>query len=561
MAYDTIIVGGGSAGSCLANRLTEDAGHRVLVLEAGRMDYAWDVYIHMPAALSFPIGNRFYDWKYESEPEPHMNGRRVYHARGKVLGGSSSINGMIFQRGNPLDMERWGADEGMDTWDYAHTLPYFKKMETCLAGADEWRGGDGPLKLERGPATSPLFRAFFDAVQQAGYELTKDVNGYRQEGFAAFDRNIYRGHRMSAARAYVHPVKKRPNLEVRTRVMVNRVLFAGSRATGVEIVERGQTKQETAAEIILCGGAINSPQLLQLSGVGNARELEAVGVKPLHELPGVGENLQDHLEVYVQYASKLPVSVAPAMKWRNRPKVGAEWLLRRSGPGATNHFEAGGFVRSNEDVAYPNLMFHFLPIAIRYDGSAPQGHGYQVHVGPMYSDARGSVKIVSTDPRRHPALRFNYLSTEQDRREWPEAIHVARKLLTESAFDPYNAGEISPGPSVDTDEQILDWVARDAETALHPSCTCKMGVGPDAVVDPKTMKVHGLEGIRVVDASAMPYVTNGNIYAPTMMLAEKAADLIRSRTPLEPLNAPFYRHQKATVPEEASAAPEEPAAT
>ena len=561
MAYDTIIVGGGSAGSCLANRLTEDAGHRVLVLEAGRMDYAWDVYIHMPAALSFPIGNRFYDWKYESEPEPHMNGRRVYHARGKVLGGSSSINGMIFQRGNPLDMERWGADEGMDTWDYAHTLPYFKKMETCLAGADEWRGGDGPLKLERGPATSPLFRAFFDAVQQAGYELTKDVNGYRQEGFAAFDRNIYRGHRMSAARAYVHPVKKRPNLEVRTRVMVNRVLFAGSRATGVEIVERGQTKQETAAEIILCGGAINSPQLLQLSGVGNARELEAVGVKPLHELPGVGENLQDHLEVYVQYASKLPVSVAPAMKWRNRPKVGAEWLLRRSGPGATNHFEAGGFVRSNEDVAYPNLMFHFLPIAIRYDGSAPQGHGYQVHVGPMYSDARGSVKIVSTDPRRHPALRFNYLSTEQDRREWPEAIHVARKLLTESAFDPYNAGEISPGPSVDTDEQILDWVARDAETALHPSCTCKMGVGPDAVVDPKTMKVHGLEGIRVVDASAMPYVTNGNIYAPTMMLAEKAADLIRSRTPLEPLNAPFYRHQKATIPEEASTAPEEPAAT
>ena len=561
MAYDTIIVGGGSAGSCLANRLTEDAGHRVLVLEAGRMDYAWDVYIHMPAALSFPIGNRFYDWKYESEPEPHMNGRRVYHARGKVLGGSSSINGMIFQRGNPLDMERWGADEGMDTWDYAHTLPYFKKMETCLAGADEWRGGDGPLKLERGPATSPLFRAFFDAVQQAGYELTTDVNGYRQEGFAAFDRNIYRGHRMSAARAYVHPVKKRPNLEVRTRVMVNRVLFAGSRATGVEIVERGQTKQETAAEIILCGGAINSPQLLQLSGVGNARELEAVGVKPLHELPGVGENLQDHLEVYVQYASKLPVSVAPAMKWRNRPKVGAEWLLRRSGPGATNHFEAGGFVRSNEDVAYPNLMFHFLPIAIRYDGSAPQGHGYQVHVGPMYSDARGSVKIVSTDPRRHPALRFNYLSTEQDRREWPEAIHVARKFLTQSAFDPYNAGEISPGPSVDTDEQILEWVARDAETALHPSCTCKMGVGPDAVVDPKTMKVHGLEGIRVVDASAMPYVTNGNIYAPTMMLAEKAADLIRSRTPLEPLNAPFYRHQKATVPEEASTAPEEPAAT
>jgi choline dehydrogenase len=405
-----------------------------------------------------------------------------------------------------------------------------------------------------------LFVAFFEAVQQAGYELTKDVNGYRQEGFAPFDRNIYRGHRYSAARAYLHPVKNRPNLEVRTRVMVNRVDFQNGRATGVELVERGQVKHESAGDVILCGGAINSPQLLQLSGVGNARELESVGVKPIHDLPGVGENMQDHLEVYVQYSSKLPVSVAPAMKWRNRPKVGAEWLLRRTGPGATNHFEAGGFVRSNEDVAYPNLMFHFLPIAIRYDGSAPQGHGYQVHVGPMYSDARGSVKIVSTDPRRHPALRFNYLSTEQDRREWPEAIHVARKILTQPAFDQYNAGEISPGPSVSTDQEIMDWVARDAETALHPSCTCKMGVGADAVLDPQTMKVHGLEGIRVVDASVFPFVPNGNIYAPTMMVAEKAADLIRGRTPLEPLNVPFYRHQKASDARTVTAS-EEPATT
>jgi choline dehydrogenase len=548
MQYDYVIVGGGSAGCCLANRLSEDPSTRVLVLEAGRNDALWDVYIHMPAALSFPIGNRFYDWKYESEPEPHMNGRRIYHARGKVLGGSSSINGMIFQRGNPLDYERWAADPGMGDWDYAHCLPYFKRMETCIAGPDVWRGGDGPLKLERGPARSPLFKAFFEAVQQAGYPLTSDVNGYRQEGFAAFDRNIYRGHRLSAARAYLHPVMDRPNLEVRTRAMVSRVLFDGTRAVGVELAEKGDPTRIDAGEVILCGGAINSPQLLQLSGVGNARELEALGVPPVHDLPAVGENLQDHLEVYVQYACTQPVSVAPALKWYNRPKVGAAWLLGRRGPGATNHFEAGGFVRSNEDVAYPNLMFHFLPVAIRYDGSAPQGHGYQVHVGPMYSDARGSVKIVSTDPLTHPALRFNYLSTDQDRREWVEAIQVARRILTQPAFDQFNGGELSPGAGVQTEAEVLDWVARDAETALHPSCTCRLGVGDDSVIDPASMRVHGLDGIRVVDASALRYVTNGNIYAPTMMVAEKSADLIRGNTPLAPISEPFYRHrQEATA--------------
>lgn len=544
MHYDYVIIGGGSAGSVLANRLSEDPSTRVLVLEAGRPDYPWDVYIHMPAALSFPIGNRFYDWKYESEPEPFMHGRRVYHARGKVLGGSSSINGMIFQRGNPLDYERWAADPGMEDWDYAHCLPYFKRMETCLAGADVWRGGDGPLKLERGPARSPLFRAFFEAVGQAGYPLTDDVNGYRQEGFAAFDRTIYRGHRLSAARAYLHPVMKRPNLEVRCRTMVTRVHFDGSRAVGVDVVQKGNSSRIDAGEVLLCGGAINSPQLLQLSGVGNASELRALGIPVVHDLPAVGEHLQDHLEVYVQYACKQPVSVAPALKLRNRPYVGLQWLLGRRGPGATNHFEAGGFIRSNEDVEYPNLMFHFLPVAIRYDGSAPQGHGYQVHVGPMYSDARGSVKIVSADPGKHPALRFNYLSTDSDRREWPEAIHCARQILTQPAFDEFNAGELSPGSSVQSDEEILDWVAKDAETALHPSCTCRLGTGEDSVIDPASMKVHGLEGIRVVDASSMRYVTNGNIYAPTMMLAEKSADLIRGNTLLAPITEPFYRHQR-----------------
>jgi choline dehydrogenase len=543
--YDYVIIGGGSAGSCLANRLSADPATRVLVLEAGRADSLWDVYIHMPAALSFPIGNRFYDWKYESEPEPFMHGRRVYHARGKVLGGSSSINGMIFQRGNPMDYERWAGDPGMESWDYAHCLPYFKRMENALDAPPDtqFRGHDGPLKMERGPAVNPLFKAFFAAVQEAGYPLTDDVNGYKQEGFAPFDRNIYRGHRLSAARAYLHPVTNRPNLEVRTRAFVSKIHFNGTRAAGVQVTQGRRSERIDAGEVLLCGGAINSPQLLQLSGVGNASELQGVGVDVVHDLPAVGMHLQDHLEVYIQYSSKQPVSVAPALKMRNRPWVGAAWLLGRRGPGATNHFEGGGFIRSNEDVAYPNLMYHFLPVAIRYDGTAPQGHGYQVHVGPMYSDARGSIKITSVDPKVHPAIRFNYLSTKTDRREWIEAVQISRRILNQPAFEPYNGGELSPGPSVQTDEEILDWVARDAETALHPSCTCRLGVGEDSVVDPKSMKVHGLEGVRVIDASALRYVPNGNIYAPTMMLAEKSADLIMGNTPLEPLRIPFYRHQ------------------
>ncbi len=542
-AWDFVIVGGGSAGCALANRLSADPDNSVLVLEAGRMDWRWDVFIHMPAALTYPIGNRFYDWKYESEPEPHMNGRRVYHARGKVLGGSSSINGMIFQRGNPMDFDKWATAPGMQRWDYAHCLPYFKRMENRLVGGDQWRGDQGPLRLETGPAASPLFDAWLQAGPQAGYASTTDVNGFRQEGFAVFDKNVERGRRLSAARAYLHPVLKRPNLRLVTGIQANRILFEGSRAVGVECRRnrRRTSRVFRGAEIIVCGGAFNSPQLLQLSGIGEPAHLEGLGIDVISALPGVGENLQDHLEVYIQYACTQPVSMQPHLaKWR-MPLIGLQWLFRR-GPAATNHFEAGAFVRSNPEVDYPNLMLHFLPVAIRYDGSSPAGgHGYQVHIGPMYSDVRGTVKIRSVDPRVHPAVQFNYLSTPNDRKEWVEAVRTARRILNQPAFAPYNGGELSPGPGVQTDDEIVDWVAREAETALHPSCTARMGTDDAAVVDPDNMRVHGVHGLRVVDASVMPNVSNGNIYAPTMMIAERAADMILGNTPLPADHTEVYR--------------------
>nr|MDA3822232.1 choline dehydrogenase [Bacteroidales bacterium] len=523
--YDYIIVGGGSAGSVLANRLSANPENEVLVLEAGPVDHRLDFRIHMPSALTYPLQSRMYNWWYDSDPEPHMNNRQIYQPRGKVLGGSSCINGMIYIRGNALDYEKWATIKGLEDWNYSHCLPYFKRYEYRLKGQDAYHGTGGPLYLTTPKCENPLFDAFFESVQEAGYPLT-DVNGKQQEGFGKFDQTIYRSRRWNAARAYIHPVKTRQNLTIKTKALATRILFDGKKAIGVEFKKRFRTHQVFGTEIISCGGAINSPQLLQLSGIGNKEHLSELNIPVVHDLPGVGENLQDHLELYVQYKAKKPVSLYPSLLFYNQPKIGFDWLFRKKGIAASNHFEAGGFIRGNDKVKYPNIQFHFLPIAIRYDGSAPQeGHGFQLHVGPMNTDVRGRVKIISKNPKKYPSILFNYLSTENERKEWVEAIRLSRNIINQPAFDELRGKELAPGIEAQTDEEILDFVANEGESAYHPSCTCAMGYDDMAVVDAE-LKVHGIENLRVVDASIMPLVTNGNIYAPVMMIAEKAADII-----------------------------------
>jgi choline dehydrogenase len=557
--YDFIIIGGGTAGCVLANRLSADPSNKVLLLEAGGPDHWWDFRIHMPAALSLPMGNPRLDWCYRTEPEPHLNGRRLAHARGKVLGGSSSINGMIFQRGNPLDYEGWAQAPGMGEWSYAHCLPYFKRAETqvdtitneCSEAHQQalrFRGKTGPVKIECGPCRTDLFQAFFEAAKQSGYQKLSDLNGYQQEGFAPFDRTIHQGLRQSAARCYLHPIKHRRNLHILCHAQVAGLILQSKTVSGVWVKRKRLTDRFNGKHIILSAGAFNTPAILQRSGIGPAELLRTAGIEVKHELAGVGENLQDHLEVYVQHQCKKPVTNQGLLSKIRQPFIGLQWVATKTGPASSNHFEAGGFLRSTENALRPDIMIHFLPLAVRYDGSAPiKSHGFQLHIGPTLSNSRGRLWVRNEDYRQPPAFLFNYLSTQQDKNQWVAAIRRARELLSQPAWAPIEATEISPGNTVSSssDQQILDWVKTDAETALHPAGTCKLGTDALAVTNPIRFTVHGLEGLSVVDASLMPTITNANLSAPVYMMAEKAADALLNNTPLQPEFTNYYKSKAA----------------
>ncbi|MGC2783705.1 MAG: choline dehydrogenase [Roseiarcus sp.] len=539
-AFDYIIVGAGSAGCVLADRLTEDGRSSVLLLEYGGSDRS--IFIQMPAALSIPMNSKTYNWGYESEPEPHLGGRRIACPRGKVLGGSSSINGMVYVRGHPLDFERW-EEEGARGWGYRNVLPYFRRAETFQGSADAYRGDAGPLTTADGRRSNPLYGAFIEAGRQAGYGVSADLNGERQEGFGALGMTVRNGVRSSTANAYLRPAMKRSNLEVATHALATRIAFEGRRVVGVHYRSRGREQKARARrEVILSGGPINSPQLLKLSGVGAGAELRSIGIDVVADRPGVGENLQDHLEFTFQVASKQPITLFAHTGLFSRALIGAEWLTRGRGLGASNHFEAGGFIRSRAGVRYPDIQFHFLPMAVAYDGSTlAKEHGFQAHVGPMRSKSRGSVRLKSPNPVEPPRIQFNYMSRPEDWIEMRACVRLTREIFAQAAFDPYRGREIKPGADCVSDEAIDAFVRDHVDTAYHPSCTCKMGspVDPFAVVDPET-RVIGVEALRVVDSSIMPSITNGNLNAPTIMLAEKAADMIRGLDLLPASNAPYY---------------------
>ncbi|MEC4088005.1 choline dehydrogenase [Pseudoalteromonas rubra] len=534
--FDYIIVGAGSAGCVLANRLSANPQHRVLLLETGGSDKS--IFIQMPTALSIPMNTDKYAWQFHTEPEPYLDNRVMHCPRGKVLGGSSSINGMVYVRGHAKDFDEW-QQHGAQGWDYQACLPYFKRAESWYLGDDPYRGNDGPLGTNNGnEMANPLYRAFIEAGAQAGYATTQDYNGEQQEGFGPMHMTVKDGRRCSASRAYLDPVKGRDNLTIVTGALVHKVLLEGKRAVGVEYQCKGKIHSASAERrVILSAGPIGSPHLLQLSGIGDQATLQAAGVEVKHHLPGVGKNLQDHLEFYFQYKCKQPITLNGKLDWFSKGLIGARWLLNKSGLGATNHFESCAFIRSKEGVEWPDMQYHFLPAAIRYDGkSAFDGHGFQVHIGHNKPKSRGEVTLKSADPTQAPKIQFNYLAHQDDIEGFRACVRLTREIIEQPAFDAYRDGEIQPGKGVQSDAEIDAFVRQAVESAYHPSCSCKMGEDDMAVVDSNT-QVHGIDGLNVVDSSIFPTIPNGNLNAPTIMVAEKAADIILGLPALKANNA------------------------
>ncbi|KZW99258.1 choline dehydrogenase [Pseudoalteromonas luteoviolacea] len=546
--FDYIIVGAGSAGCVLANRLSANSQHKVLLLETGGSDKS--IFIKMPTALSIPMNTKKYAWQFHSEKEPYLNNRKMHCPRGKVLGGSSSINGMVYVRGHAKDFDEWES-HGAIGWNYQTCLPYFKKAETWLKGEDDYRGGEGPLGVNNGNnMANPLYRAFIEAGKEAGYPITSDYNGEQQEGFGPMHMTVKEGIRCSTSRAYLDPVKTRDNLTVVTGAQVTRVTLDGKHATGVEyVLDDTLVTAKADKEVVLSAGPIGSPHILQLSGIGDSATLQKAAIEVKHHLPGVGMNLQDHLEFYFQYKCKQPITLNGKLGLISKGLIGAKWILNKSGLGATNHFESCAFIRSKAGIEWPDIQYHFLPAAIRYDGkSAFEGHGFQVHVGHNKPKSRGSVLVQSNDPTIAPKIQFNYLQHQDDIEGFRACVRLTREIISQAAFDNYRDGEIQPGEHIQTDEEIDEFVRQAAESAYHPSCSCKMGEDDMAVVDSE-LRVHGVTGLRVVDSSIYPTIPNGNLNAPTIMVAEKASDMILGNRPLPPSAAntlvhPDWHHQQ-----------------